>query len=203
MVFLGAKYCSHCGSSLSRVEQGTRNKRCPRCAKPMSAVVIGNAELSECPKCLGLWATTEAVERICADREQELLRLGRAAAMPAQNAVELEKKIRYLPCPVCSKLMNRVNFARCSSVVVDVCKQHGTWFDRDELRRIVEFVRAGGLDAARARERTELEEARRRLRVERERLPAASVSWPAGPAQGEWEEGLSAAARALRRLLRR
>jgi Zn-finger nucleic acid-binding protein len=59
--------------------------------------------------------------------------------------------------------MNRINFARCSGVVVDVCKGHGTWFDRDELSRIVEFIRGGGLDAARAREKAALEEERRQL----------------------------------------
>jgi Zn-finger nucleic acid-binding protein len=48
-------------------------------------------------------------------------------------------------------------------VVVDVCKGHGTWFDRDELRQIVEFVRGGGLEASRARERADIEEARRAL----------------------------------------
>ena len=36
--------------------------------------------------------------------------------------------------------MNRVQFANCSHVIVDVCKPHGTWFDRDELRRIVELA---------------------------------------------------------------
>jgi Zn-finger nucleic acid-binding protein len=62
--------------------------------------------------------------------------------------------------------MNRVNFARCSGVVVDVCKGHGTWFDRDELRQIVEFIRGGGLEVSRAREKRELEEERQRLRQE-------------------------------------
>src|SRR5262249_21960642 len=61
------------------------------------------------------------------------------------------------------KLMNRVNFARCSHVIVDVCKAHGTWFDKDELRRIVEFIRAGGLETARAEEISELERQRRQL----------------------------------------
>jgi Zn-finger nucleic acid-binding protein len=60
--------------------------------------------------------------------------------------------------------MNRINFARFSGVIVDVCKGHGTWFDRDELSRIVEFIHDGGLDAARIKEKTELEEERRRLR---------------------------------------
>ena len=41
-----------------------------------------------------------------------------------------------------------------------------TWFDRDELSRIVEFIRAGGLEAARAKEKTQLEEARHQLHAQ-------------------------------------
>ncbi len=59
--------------------------------------------------------------------------------------------------------MNRVNFASCSTVVVDVCKAHGTWFDKDELRRIVEFIRAGGLEKARTKQIEELERQKRKL----------------------------------------
>jgi len=62
------------------------------------------------------------------------------------------------------------NFARCSGVIVDICKGHGTWFDRDELSRIVEFIRAGGLEMARTKEKVELEEERRRLRQEQLKL---------------------------------
>lgn len=46
---------------------------------------------------------------------------------------------------------------------MDICKGHGTWFDRDELSRIVEFIHAGGLEASREREKAELKEERRRL----------------------------------------
>jgi hypothetical protein len=52
-------------------------------------------------------------------------------------------------------------------VIVDVCKGHGTWFDRDELSRIVEFIRGGGLEAARTREKAQLQEERERVRQER------------------------------------
>jgi Zn-finger nucleic acid-binding protein len=62
--------------------------------------------------------------------------------------------------------MNRMNFARCSGVIVDICKQHGTWFDRDELSRIVEFISGGGLEAARVREKEDIKEERRRLLAE-------------------------------------
>ena len=62
--------------------------------------------------------------------------------------------------------MNRINFARCSGVIVDVCKGHGTWFDRDELRAIVEFVRGGGLELSREREKSEIKYEREQLRAE-------------------------------------
>jgi Zn-finger nucleic acid-binding protein len=57
-------------------------------------------------------------------------------------------------------------------VIVDICKGHGTWFDRDELNRIVEFIRAGGLEASRTREKAQLEDARHQL--EAEELAASS-----------------------------
>ena len=64
-------------------------------------------------------------------------------------------------------LENRFNFAGCSGVILDVCKPHGVWFDADELRRIVEFIRGGGLDVARGLERQSIEDERRRLERER------------------------------------
>ena len=88
--------------------------------------------------------------------------LGVATAIQTPPSVPVEK-ISYVPCPVCRQLMHRVNFARCSNVVVDICKPHGTWFDKDELRRIVEFIQVGGFAKARADEIAELERQRRQL----------------------------------------
>jgi Zn-finger nucleic acid-binding protein len=47
--------------------------------------------------------------------------------------------------------MNRQVFARISGVIVDVCKDHGVWFDTGELEAVIEFIEAGGLEAARER----------------------------------------------------
>src|SRR5207245_3151015 len=116
----------------------------------------------------GLWVEAGSFEKICADREEQSAVLGVASPAPA-HPVDLtsdHNKISYAPCPQCGQLMNRINFARCSGVVVDVCKGHGTWFDRDELREIVEFVRGGGLEVSRQREKTELEFQREKLHAE-------------------------------------
>ncbi len=165
MVFVGAKFCSHCGSAISRTEvPADVVEKCPRCKVKMDEVVIGKTKLHECAKCEGIWVDTAALQQICDDREQQAAVLGMAATLP-QDEIPLETSIHYLPCPICNELMNRVNFAHCSHVIVNVCKQHGTWLDRDELRRIVEFIRAGGMDLARREEMAELDHKREDLKM--------------------------------------
>lgn len=199
-VFKGARFCSHCGARADRKEASITEHRCPRCRLHLRAVQVGSALLQECSRCQGIWADAGSLEKICDEADNRSALLGQAESLPAEGT-PLEKNIRYVPCPVCQKLMNRVNFARCSQVVVDVCKKHGTWFDRDELRRIVEFIQSGGLANARAREVAELEEKRRRA------LAADSVgTWDNGTRPSgllpELELGISATARLLRDFLR-
>ena len=59
------------------------------------------------------------------------------------------------------------NDAGHSGVVIDICRNHGIWFDRDELSRIIQFVRDGGLDTSRQREKQQIEFERQQLRAER------------------------------------
>lgn len=131
----------------------------------MEAVTLGGTTLRECPKCEGLWVETAALEQLCTERERQAAVLGMAQTTTGPAGGAIEGSVRYLPCPECRKLMNRVNFAGYSNVVVDVCKRHGTWFDRDELRRVVEFIRSGGLDTARHRELADLEARERQLKA--------------------------------------
>ena len=140
----------------------------------MSSMAIGATAMRECERCGGLWVEVPAFEKICADREQQSAVLGAALPAPAQQltANSETENIRYAPCPQCGQLMNRVNFARCSGVIVDVCKGHGTWFDRDELSGIVQFIRGGGLEVSRQKEKREIEFERQQLRTEQ--LVAAS-----------------------------
>jgi len=177
-MFIGSRHCPHCGTAAARAEAGEAAVlKCPRCRVDMTALAIGATMLRECQKCNGLWVEARALEKICADREQQAAVLGTASPEPVHPVrLDSSPKIRYVPCPQCSQLMNRINFARCSGVVVDVCKGHGTWFDAEELRGIIEFIRAGGLDSARARDKQEIEEQRRRL--VNEQLTAARGTGP-------------------------
>jgi Zn-finger nucleic acid-binding protein len=101
----------------------------------------------------------KAFEGLAAHREDRGQVLG---SLPGGERLAVPvAAVRYRPCPVCQKFMNRMNYARISGVVLDVCKDHGLWFDRDELRQVLAFIEGGGLERSRARQMADLEEKRR------------------------------------------
>jgi len=204
MMFIGDKFCPHCGAAAARTEVASEVPEiCPHCRVALEAVVIGNTSLRECARCEGIWASADALQQICADREKQAAVLGIASHLPDVGGAATDLKVHYLPCPVCHELMNRVNFAHCSHVIVNVCGKHGTWFDKDQLRLIVEFIRAGGLEESRAREISTLEQERRQTRS-----AAVAGAWDttAAPVRGAnydlWEAGISAAAGILLRFIK-
>jgi Zn-finger nucleic acid-binding protein len=192
MIFLGSKFCPHCGARVSRTEdeEAAGKKHCPRCNTGLRPVTLGTMAMEECSQCEGLWVGVDAFNDICADRDKQAAVLGGASPNPTALDPTVEE-VRYLHCPECSTLMNRVNFAGRSGIIIDVCRGHGTWFDQDELRHVVEFIRAGGLEQARQREIERLEEARR------QRMPVGSIE-PLASGSGDsidddWHSGWAVA----------
>lgn len=201
MMFAGSKFCSHCGAKGDRSEVGGGDTQlCPRCQAGMKTVTVGTIRLLECSACEGIWVGVDALTQICVEREKQAAVLGMPA--PPEGTAELEKQIRYIPCPVCHQLMNRVNFAHCSHVIVDVCKAHGTWFDKDELRRVVEFIRAGGLEKARAQELEQIKTEQRRLAAARIGGSALDTGMSSGNIPNSLDIGASSAIDLLFALLR-
>jgi Zn-finger nucleic acid-binding protein len=76
---------------------------------------------------------------------------GLRLALPRRTRVS-DASVRYVACPVCKKIMNRQAFSRGSGVVVDVCREHGVFFDAGELSDVLHFIERGGLEQARLRE---------------------------------------------------
>ena len=201
MMFRGSRHCPRCGALAGERETASTEtaRNCPRCRTALTHITLGTTEVRECNACDGLWVDIASFEQICRDREQQSALLGTAQFTSTRQSVNEQSRVRYVPCPECGQLMNRVNFARCSGVVVDVCKGHGTWFDRDELAEIVEFIRGGGLDEARAREKAQLEETRRSLREEQAAL--ARNSNPLILEDGERHSGITIAASSIIKIL--
>ena len=180
--FEGVKYCPHCGEALAGrlIVHGSQTQHtCPRCNdEPLCVEVVGSSPLERCARCEGMWVDRETVEKIYKDRDQNsaMKRITTSQPMaavqdkPLDGAERSKNQINmqgYIRCPMCNTLMNRQNFGRHSGVVVDICQEHGTWFDAGELNRIVTFINDGGLQKAALKEKRALEEEVRRLESKR------------------------------------
>src|SRR6266545_2924899 len=139
-VQIGAMSLAECASCVGVwVDAGAFDRLCAD-REAQAAVVHGHALGGSTPV-----ASTQGAPRDAATsgpaRRGATVRGASSGAVPgaASGALPPLEKISYRPCPRCGKMMNRVNFAKYSGVVLDVCRAHGTFFDRDELHRVVAF----------------------------------------------------------------
>lgn len=175
----GVSFCPWCGTGTVTPTDVASALRCPcgsaeltHRAIPLSPGATGGALLlADCAACFGMWLGRETVERLIASHADDTILLALAPGVGARAALRTPEtgttEVRYRPCPQCGSIMNRVNYARISGIIVDVCREHGTWFDAQELPALLDFVRRGGLDVARSRETVALADERRRLERER------------------------------------
>ena len=177
-MFQGAKHCTQCGASVvepaaARPDGEADTRHCPRCVTTiLVARLIGDAMLDECPTCQGTFVDVTALERILKERRpNELQSMMNELVPPGHSGVFEVPTLTdpggpmYVKCPDCHKHMNRRNFAAGSGIVIDVCRNHGTWFDKDELSAAIDFALSGGLDRARQKEMARREDEQRRKRA--------------------------------------
>ena len=132
-----------------------------------------------------MWLSQETVQQLVESAEQaDLVQLD--FGTPPANAAGTARVEGYIPCVACSQLMQRR-------------------FDHRELERLLEYVRAGGLRRARAREIERQEQRLRRLREEQPALRGLDAEFP-GPVSRpppDLIDLLGGAGRVLGELLRR
>jgi Zn-finger nucleic acid-binding protein len=169
LMFEGSKFCTHCGAKTTAVKATNETAgECPRCHRHLDVLQIGALAALECTRCGGFWLDVEPFEELCLSHENQAAVLGVVNGRTPE--VTDPQPIRYVPCPVCKQLMNRSNFAHASGIIIDLCKQHGVWFDSGELQKIFDFINKGGLARAREKEKLGLEEERATLREEQRKL---------------------------------
>ena len=163
MMFVGTEFCPHCGAAATEVVAGGDTEHiCPRCHVGLQKVQLGKVAACQCPHCGGMWADAKTFDMICSDAEAQTAATGLNLPPP----VAPDPHVKYLQCPQCHSLMGRINYFNHSGIVLNVCRPHGLWLDRDQMGQIVEFIRSGGIDRSRAIEKEELDDARRRLEAE-------------------------------------
>ena len=114
---------------------------CVRCQVELTPV--GSEGALACSACGG-----EFCDRTALESALQNARLGASSRPYARPVLSLTEPICYVACPVCKELMIRRNFGISSGVVVDVCSQHGVWFDRGELAQVLAFCASGALAEA-------------------------------------------------------
>lgn len=119
---------------------------CPACRAPLQRA-SSRWEVLACLACGGVWTDVAAARRITSTVDRELVAIAKSAATRAKETDSTYERISDVEtklgrkCPVCAATLTCV---RSGHVPIDVCAQHGTWFDKDELGRLsrnLEFER--------------------------------------------------------------
>jgi Zn-finger nucleic acid-binding protein len=180
--------CTYCGSrndtDLAGVHYFTTHeleseRTCPRCTVPLRTIdlnINGRFLIERCDQCLGLFFDPNELEALLEATVTNVFSIDRRQ-LDSINALKKDDYgVSYIKCPVCSSIMNRVNFGVKSGVIVDRCREHGVWLDGGELRHLFEWMKAGGklLQQERTEEQRRIEA--RELEREKRKLQAPSAA---------------------------
>lgn len=155
-----AKFCHHCGTPIAVVGSvGEETDRpCPSCgpAHKLSSRVMNEAGLAvlECHRCAGMWLEGAVFLKL----ERRMLELAASGIGNEHREIAHSLPRRppgdqnlYRKCPTCQVIMHRRNYGPGSGIVIDHCREHGYWFDQQELDVILRWIRTGGLLASHRR----------------------------------------------------
>jgi Zn-finger nucleic acid-binding protein len=109
--------------------------RCPHCLRVLVSVKVGEVELHGCPGCGGIWLDNVSAKKVLENPENIFYEL---ATRAANNATANRPRNPRPTCPVCSIILDRTRF---HDVDLDLCPEHGTWFDALELGMLVTTIR--------------------------------------------------------------
>ena len=111
--------------------------KCPRCQSNLAPGRADTLTAHGCPRCAGVWLGKTALAVLVNGLNDDALAAFRKYS--AQSRKQVDESVDNLACPRCQGVMTRqrVDFAWLD---VDVCAEHGTWFDRGEIERISEAV---------------------------------------------------------------
>jgi len=115
---------------------------CPVCDTEMAVLELHGIEIDYCFSCGGIWLDAGELEYLMGDSEKS------AEILKSFQDVTNSSKEKKRPCPICGKAMKKVSVSTSESeIIIDKCpKEHGIWFDKDELYKIVSSANAGGND---------------------------------------------------------
>jgi Zn-finger nucleic acid-binding protein len=109
--------------------------RCPHCRKRLVGVRAAQVELNGCSTCGGIWIDNASARSVLQSPEGVFAELAQRAA---QNATKRQRTGTSAVCATCPALLDAVT---THGIDLDVCSEHGTWFDAYELAQLVRALR--------------------------------------------------------------
>lgn len=156
----GIAKCKYCGvtNDIDKIggrpaDVPTQPRSCPGCGTIMHTIDIRSGKtlssqpfwIEKCPHCQGLFFDTDELEELVRRASAKVFARDAARLQALSVAAQDSDQIRYKPCPVCHKLMNREPFVMGSAIIVDRCRNHGIYLDAGELKALLDWVRYGGM----------------------------------------------------------
>jgi Zn-finger nucleic acid-binding protein len=155
-------------------------RTCPRCAISLKTIdlnITGRFLIERCDECLGLFFDPNELEVLLEATVSNVFTINKSQLLANKASISTRTDgAFYIKCPVCSTIMNRVNFGTNSGVIVDRCKEHGVWLDGGELRHLFEWMKAGGKLLQQEREAEQRKNEMRELEREKRKLQAQTAS---------------------------
>lgn len=113
---------------------------CPRCLRPLNTYQAGAFEVDACLSCGGLFIDNAASRELVRAFDRDLIRVATTIGIGKGETVGPGVYQKDLACPRCGSPLSPVNLPSASAEV-DICAEHGTWFDANELPKVARAYR--------------------------------------------------------------
>lgn len=128
-----------------------QRKICPRCDFRLTHRQSKEVEAFFCPECGGVWLDRDLAFRFfeAVEEERKEIKVSQAAydiSWVADHSTQKKeyKRIKDLPCVICAKAMTQESISNVG-FEVDICYEHGVFFDRGELSSLTQSLGAQDL----------------------------------------------------------
>jgi Zn-finger nucleic acid-binding protein len=109
---------------------------CPRCYLDLQEKQAPEMALHACANCGGLWLDRQAAAQVNRALSEATLVL---VEKLAQDARRTPNESTFINCPVCAQILIRTSIDG-AGVSIDRCPEHGVFYDRHELRKVVQAL---------------------------------------------------------------
>ena len=151
---------------------------CPHCTTPLGVIEFDSepkVRIERCTTCYGTFFNPGELEVLLNAHTHPLVWLDPVQLQQIAADFSQDPEITYRKCPMCAERMSHINFAGRSGVIVDRCGTHGVWLEGSELRRLLEWWRAGGKLIFQQHEAERAKQLYGRRETERPQVPFVSI----------------------------